>query len=264
MNTRSGKLMYSILQLERLNSVGTYMIHKDSTNAPYQAYQIEGIANSKRATDITHLDISTTSLSKETYQLLRSRFISLEHLSLYESCDVFRTYGPSELDWSSFRRLISLSIAGDPGANFTFIGSIPELVRTCRSLKQLFLSDRGDEMDPADHGRSKGWSSSQHGWWNQRTPLEYFQLDVKKSATILLVGSIPVHEMRLINRDYGHFDGPFSIDPEIFPHLQILTVHSSFIRKAWGYDPDSIWTEPLCHLGEERDVDIRIEGVPLP
>lgn len=68
--------------------------------------------------------------------------------------------------------------------------------------------------------------------------------------------------MRLIIREEVHFDVLFSVDPGIFPRLQILTVRSGPIQQEYRSNPDVIWTEPLCRLREERGIALRFEGIP--
>ncbi|PVF96542.1 hypothetical protein CPB86DRAFT_816291 [Serendipita vermifera] len=191
------KVMSAVLQLRRLNGISIYTTqtfgYPEADNLPCELteQQIEAIAGSGRATSITHLDISISELSSKTYKVLLSRYTSLEHLSLFEKLSVLGEHGSGELDWSSFRHLTSLSIAGGQYGTPIFSGSIPDLVRTCPSLRRLCLSDHGTLTNPIMHGRPRGWSRDQDDWWNRRTPLEYFQLEVGTPETMLHIGSIP-------------------------------------------------------------------------
>jgi hypothetical protein len=261
----SSLMMSSILQLRRLNAVGIYTLQKfeiEFERLRLTTRQVETIAQSDRVSFIKRLDISMPILNKKIYDSLVSSFASLEHLSLHGSFPSFRGAGIGSLDWSCFRHLTDLSLAGDPISDRVYGDPIPDLVRTCTSLKRLFVSDLGTSMS-SDPGRTAGWSTKTEGWWNQRTPLEYFQLDVAMRRTALRIGSIPALKMRLVVREDGHFDGLFTADHEVFPHLKVLTVRSGHVQREYDLNPDLIWTDPLCRLREERGVTLYFEGVDV-
>ncbi|PVF96540.1 hypothetical protein CPB86DRAFT_786903 [Serendipita vermifera] len=257
------RMMDSILQLKKLNTVGIYTVIQHEIELQRlrsTVSQIEAIAQSDEATAITRLDLSVALVGKKICKLLLDRYTSLEQLSLHGVLLGLGRGRSDLLDWSRFRRLTSLNLSGDPSTSQAFSGGIPEVVRACISLKRLSVSDQGTSISYWD-SRQVGWSSEKDAWWNQRTPLEYFQLDVQKHFIAIFSGTIPVHEMKLIVRERSRFDGLFNIDQEVFPHLHILTVHSVYVQEEYIQRPDIIWTEPLCRLREGRGVTLLFEGI---
>jgi hypothetical protein len=254
----------ALMQLKKLNTVGIYtvgVLDWETDRVRLSSHQIGYIGQSDKGTLITRLDIAIPLFNKYIYRNLFSGYTSLEHLSIYGCLKRFRAIQPGSLDWSSFLRLTTLSIAGDPISDRIFSSSIPDLVRTCTSLRRLSISDLGTLFESPDPDRTAGWSTQRDSWWNQRTPLEYFQLDIAMRRTALRIGSIPALDMRLVVREDGHFDGLFTEDPEVFPHLQVLTVHSGYVQQNYSSDSNVIRTEPLCRLREERGVTVHFEGI---
>jgi hypothetical protein len=258
------QMMSALMQLKRLNTVGVYtvgVLDWETERVRLSSHQIGYIGQSDKGALITRLDIVIPLFNKYIHRNLLSGYTSLEHLSIYGSFKRFRAIQPGSLDWSSFLHLTTLSLAGDPVSDRIFSSSIPDLVRTCISLRRLSISDLGTLFESPDPDRTAGWSTQRDSWWNQRIPLEYLQLDIAMRRTALRIGSIPALDMRLVVREDGHFDGLFIEDPEVFPHLQVLTVRSGYVQQKYSSDSDVIWTEPLCRLREERGVTLHFEGI---
>ncbi|PVG03857.1 hypothetical protein CPB86DRAFT_869243 [Serendipita vermifera] len=257
--------MSFLLHLEKLDTVGVHFLQEkigwimdQITNI---AHQVLTIASSDRARHIKRLELSIPNLNG-CHEVLRTKFTSLEHLSIHTSPMIFYlsdNFRPEVLDWSAYHRLTTMSLSRSRHGTTIYSQKVPEMVRQIPSLQELFISDRGaiNEQEVVEI-RSLGWSHLPDEWWNQRKPLRYLHIEAAMNATIYYLSVIPVEKVHLILHASRVNFKFLSADEEIFPHLRIFHLERSALGATVRLLGGKEWIGSLSRICSSRDVTLSV------
>jgi hypothetical protein len=254
----------SIMQLEKLNTIGVHYLQKDHLWRIWQVdticEHIQEIAESERVSRIKRLELSIPTLRVFLRDSLRTRFISLEHLSMHTSIMPFyrsEDVGPEELNWSAYRNLTTLQLSRRLD-NRPYSFRIPEMVRKHPSLQELFVSDLAEESERMVEKRLEGWSYLPDQWWNERKPLRLLHVEAALNKTVQFLGLIPVESVRLVFHGTGVNLQFFMEDEEIFPHLKWLHVKKLALIGAIDPPGEEESTDHLSEVCNKRDIALTV------
>ncbi|CAG8753365.1 10425_t:CDS:1, partial [Acaulospora colombiana] len=196
---RSIAHMSFLLHLEKLDTIGVHFLQEKidwmMDQVEFIARQVLTIASSDRASRIKRLELSIPTL-KACAEDLRTKFTSLEHLSIHTSPIPYylsNVSRPEALDWSAYSKLTTMSLSRSRHDSTNYTRKVPEMVRQIPSLQELFISDvAAINEEETVAVRPVGWSHLPDEWWNQRKPLRYLDIEAALNGTIYYLSAIPV------------------------------------------------------------------------
>ncbi|PVG03852.1 hypothetical protein CPB86DRAFT_821900 [Serendipita vermifera] len=228
--------------------------------------QIARLASSERAHVLKQLDVALPFLSGNELEVIRTKFTSLEWLTIHgnlsEQFAALESSNIPLLNWSQYGQLTTLRLIGI-SAEYIWSMRLSEVVRASRSIAYLFVSDMGQLFrDSRDYSlrRSPGWSTHGDSWWNRRKPLAELHLKAVDPQVVYHLGTIPVSKVWLTFPTFRIQDNTFVRDAEIFPQMQKMTM-KTFSRRQIPYssrNPDILVYAQTMYT--KRGVTVEGEG----
>jgi len=198
---------------------------------PAAAYHLlDNVASSPKATaSIKKLDLAWETMPLHTYDLVRSKFINIQSLSVrrafrvwaFDDRELGRLWDEGQAQkWKPYTNLTTLNLIDCSNA---YAPHIPKLVRLFGSLQHLLVSTCGYSTDKKAYPDAD-WHSTTDALWKARQPLDTFHMEHMLDWEILALGVIPTRKLITSNIHTGHLSHAFNEDHQIFPGLQHLSL----------------------------------------
>lgn len=252
----------TLLQDHQLSQLGIYSLqvlrepyHLGMTISIGIKELINAISKSVKASQsLKVLDIVTEQIPRETYDLIRSKFTSLQSLTIRRGLrnTLGRVWDPAEhTKWVVNSHLTKLQFINCQPA---YAAHIPHLVRHYPSLKELMISTCGDDSDMKPPGLQFDWNRRPDALCNVRPPLEAFHVEHMEDWEIMALGVIPTKELIITTVKQNHLLSCLMTEPELFPKLKVLRLAPTTKKPI-----NSASLEEIC---KRRQIEIRRDAIP--
>jgi hypothetical protein len=248
----------------RLAHLGIYSHTSKLWSVGYEAHAVTSLiallSNSSLAREsIKTLELAVDSISMETFTTIRSRFSSLQSLTLRSTLRaVLDTQWDSDRQkyWMPYHNIRRLQLTG---CQKGFYEHIPFLVHLFPALRELFISRVVRRHQPV------AWNRPAEAPRQVRKPLDLFHIEKAEEEEIRKVAQIPTktliltavwlkHILKILKESEDSFPGletlchrpiNFSTSRDISRHLELWGVCH---RRGITIRPDAI---PVFHLSQE-------------
>lgn len=223
-----GNAIIRLLEEGKLDTLGFY------GNGFESGEILHSISDSPKAKlALKRLDLQTYQMPPDTYDMIRSQFLSLESFTI--SFGIRHPHDPiwapsQRNKWKPYPNLTRLQFLQ---CGRVYCNQIAHLVRHFPSLKYLLVStcDDGGDMcrTDLDIDKSNGWYDRRDALWRVRKPLESLHLEHMLEWEITAMGDIPTKELVVTNLKGNFLTDSMMKDPKIFPALQTIRIQPSVI-----------------------------------
>lgn len=238
-------VLLALLNAGRLSTLGfyDYRMVKDRNSVirhfdePKELVDLlEAVGLSEQAQrSLRVLEVAAMMIPARTFDLIRSKFVSLTTLSLHRILeapwfDSMIWDVDQRHKWHPYRNLARLQLIQ---LDCALPAHIPPLVGHFPALKELKISACGGVRSPAHNWRPVGWSQRKDALCNTHCTLRSFHIEHMEDWEIYDLGSIPTATLIVANFTWKHLLSTFSHDREIFPGLQAVK-----LAPRWLLTPD--------------------------
>jgi hypothetical protein len=228
----------------------------DSQEQQAVEYLIKCLAESSFAsTSLETLDLSVESISMESYNIIRTKFLSLKVATFRNSlrATLGRPWAPNQThSWVHWKNLKKLQLRKCEAA---YSAHIPSLVQNLPALRELLVSTCGVPTDPVITRLPIEWHLLPDALYKTHAPLDIFHIEHMDDWEMRAMGTIPTRTLMVTSIQSMHLLTILEEDKNLFPGLATLRL-GPYPGQRTDLLNNSRWRQ-LVDICDARDIEIR-------